>query len=167
MLDKETHLFGHSGDLCEFGTRNRKAYLMYGDKSIAELIEHKCPDESNIQWSLKPYYDNIEYYNKLYCVQLDIPGVCLDLHRPEYNLGKNPVLIQRRLKKFNGFEMVSVLRKLRMERLDVFEFLCRSYGTCDYDLFYITRTPDEVIDVFTESWKSNIPINRRYEWIII
>lgn len=115
MLDKETHLFGHSGDLCEFGTRNRKAYLMYRDKSIAELIEHKCPDESNIQWSLKPYYDNIEYCNKLYCVQLDIPGVCLDLHRSEYNLGKSSVLIQRRLKRLNEFEMVSVLRKLRME----------------------------------------------------
>ena len=93
--------------------------------------------------------------------------MCLDLHRSEYNLGKNPVLIQRRLKRLNEFEMVSMLHKLKLERMDVFEFLCRSYGTCDFDLFYITRTPDEVIDVFTESWKSNIPINRRYEWIII
>ena len=80
---------------------------------------------------------------------------------------KNNDEVSELLKRLNEFEMVSVLRKLRMERLDVFEFLCRSYGTCDYDLFYITRTPDEVIDVFTESWKSNIPINRRYEWIII
>lgn len=129
MLDRETNLFGHLDDLYTFGTRNRKACLMYRDKPVAELIEHKCPDESNIQWSLKPYYDNIAYCNKLYCVRLDIPGVCLDLHRPEYNLGKNPVLIQRRLKKFNGFEMVSMLHKLKLERMDVFEFLCRSYGT--------------------------------------
>lgn len=157
MFGEETNMFKHSDDFYEFGRKDRKAFVMFKDKPVAELIEHKCPDVSNIRWSLRPYYDSIEYCTLVYGGTIEFPGVCLELHCFEYNLGSNPILIQRRLQQYTGEDRYAMLKRLRMDSMDVFEFLCRSHGVCDFDLFYISRSPDKVIDVYLPLSSYDIP----------
>lgn len=60
-----------------------------------------------------------------------------------------------------------MLERLQLTYNDLFEVLCRTHGICGNDNYYVSRTPDKVIDVDSMEDQTDMPDfdTTQYGWL--
>lgn len=145
--------------------RIRKAYIMWQDIPIAELYHEYSSLSGEFDWVIKPIWENWEK-----CLErgeyVDIAGINHDLHKDEYIRRYNPSFVTQRTIPEGRGDLPKMLRRCHLKENDLFEVLCRSHGATGNDDYYVSRTPDIVIDVNT-LFEFDIPTfdTDEYGWI--
>lgn len=134
----------------------RKAYIMWQDIPIAELYHQSNSKTQEEAWIIKPIWKN---YPK--CMErgeiVDIPGIAESKRKEQYCRRATPVFIKQRLIPETRPEMRGLLAKIGLAEYDAFEVLCRTHGVCCNNDYYISRTPDKVIDVHSGYIPYDVP----------
>lgn len=136
----------------------RKAYIMWEDIPIAELYHESASISGEFDWVIKPLWDNIEKAKER-GEYVDIAGIDLHLHKDEYIRRFNPEFVTQRTKPEGRADLFPLLIKIGLTYNDLFEVLCRTHGVCGNDMYYVSRTPDKVIDIKSGHWDYDIPDN--------
>ena len=131
--------------------RIRKAYLMWEDVPIAELIHEYSSLSSMFSWAVKPLYENFpkceargEY--------VDICGIDLGLNKEIYYRRYDIAVVTQRLIPEGREDLKKYLQLMGLTNYDKYEALCRGHGVCGNDDYYVSRTPDKIIDVNNFRW---------------
>lgn len=124
----------------------RKAYIMWEDIPIAELYHERSFLTGEFDWVIKPIWENWEKAKER-GEWVDIAGIDDLLHKEEYIRRFNPEFVTQRTIPEGRADLYPLLRKIGLTYNDLFEVLCRTHGVCGNDDYYVSRTPDKVIDV--------------------
>lgn len=136
--------------------RVRKAYIMYRDTAIGELYHEYASISGEFDWVIKIYWDVWDKYNADgHC--MDIAGIDDTLRKDEYIRTYNPSFVTQRTIPEGRPDLMPLLEKIGLTYNDLFEVLCRTHGVCGNDDYYVSRTPDKVIDVNTLECIYDIP----------
>lgn len=126
--------------------RIRKAYIMWKDIPISEIYHEYSSLSGEFDWVIKPIWKN---WKK--CLErghhIDIAGIDDTLHKEEYIRRYNPSFVTQRTLCDERPDLPEYLAMLHLEENDLFEVLCRQHGVCGNDKYYVSRTPDIIIDV--------------------
>lgn len=123
--------------------RIRKCYIMLDDEAIGELWHEFSSLSGEFDWVIRPYWAVIDRIGW----RANIPGIDDSLRKEEYIRRYNPLLVtQRVIPKCRG-DLKEFLKRMHLKEYDLYEILCRSHGICGNNDLYISRTPDEVVDV--------------------
>lgn len=122
----------------------RKAYIMWKDTAIAELIHEENTDTGEFDWVIKPLWDSWQAAVKRGCS--DIAGIDETLHLDEYVRNYNPAFVTQRTIPEGRADLFPLLEKIGLTYNDLFEVLCRTHGICGNDDLYVSRTPDDIVD---------------------
>lgn len=126
--------------------RIRKAYIMWEDIPIAELYHEYSSLSGEFDWVIKPIWENWEKCKER-GEYVDIAGIDDTLHKDEYIRQYNPSFVTQRTIPEGRDDLFPLLRDIGLYSNDLFEVLCRTHGVCGNDDYYVSRTPDKVIDV--------------------
>lgn len=125
--------------------RIRKAYIMWEDIPIAELYHEYSSISGKFDWVIKPIWEN---WDK--CIERghypDIAGIDDTLRLNEYIRNFNPIFVTQRTIPEGREDLFPLLQRIGLTYNDLFEVLCRTHGICGNDDYYVSRTPDKVID---------------------
>lgn len=128
----------------------RSAYIMFKEFPVAKISKETCYTSDEFDWVIEPYYDIMqqcwEKYGDYGPRRFFITGIDLAVHKKEYIRRYTPAFVTQRTIPECRPDLVYWMRKLKMFEYDDFEYLCRSHGVCGNDIFYVSRTPDLVID---------------------
>lgn len=150
----------------EYIDRIRKAYIMWQDIPIAELYHEYSSLSGEFDWVIKPIWDN---WDK--CAErgeyVDIAGIDDTLHKEEYIRRYNPSFVTQRTPPKGRDDYWPTLKKAGLETEDLFELMCRTHACCGNDDYYVSRTPDKVIDVNAMGNIDDIPDfdTDKYGWL--
>lgn len=136
--------------------RIRKAYIMWEDIPIAELYHEYSSLSGEFDWVIKPIWENWDKCKERGHI-VDIAGIDEDLGRTEYIRRFNPVFVTQRTIPDGRGDLYPLLQKIGLTYNDLFEVLCRTHGVCGNDRYYVSRTPDKVIDVDDMGYIYDIP----------
>lgn len=129
--------------------RIRECYIMLRDTAIAKLSEEYNDMDNERDWKIEPNYKAIQRYLDRFGGLVDIPGVNLDLGWKEYIRGEDYIFVeQRTLPEGHRIqEHIYVLQTLGMVKYDLYEVMCRTHALCADNELYVSRTPDQILDV--------------------
>lgn len=146
--------------------RIRKAYIMWEDIPIAELYHEYSSLSGEFDWVIKPIWENWDKARER-GEYVDIAGIDDTLHKEEYIRRYNPVFVTQRTIPDGRGDLFPLLEKIGLTYNDLFEVLCRTHGVCGNDNYYVSRTPDKVIDVDSMGNIFDIPDfdTTKYGWI--
>lgn len=136
--------------------RIRKAYIMWQDIPIAELYHEYSSLSGEFDWVIKPIWENWEKARER-GEYVDIAGIDGDLHKEEYIRRYNPSFVTQRTIPEGRADLFPMLKEVGLTYNDLFEVLCRTHGVCGNDDYYVSRTPDKVIDVDSMESLLDIP----------
>ena len=54
-------------------------------------------------------------------------------------------------------DLKPMLKELKLDTYDIFEYLCRQHGVCSQNTLYVSRTPDKIIDSRAFDFPYDIP----------
>lgn len=128
--------------------RIRKAYIMLDKTPVAELYHEYSSLSGEFDWVIKIMWDNWDEMDRK-GYTMDIAGIDETLRKKEYIRRYNPSFVTQRTIPEGRVDLRPLLRELKLRSNDLFEVLCRSHGACGNDNFYVSRTPDKVVDVDT------------------
>lgn len=126
--------------------RIRKAYILWRGITIAELYHEYSSLSGEFDWVIKPIWENWEKCRKM-GHYIDIGGIDEFLHKDEYIRRYNPYFVTQRTLSDKRPDLPELLEKIGLSSNDLFEVLCRTHGICGNDDLYVSRYPDEYIDV--------------------
>jgi hypothetical protein len=126
--------------------RIRKAYIMWKDIPIAELYHEYSSLSGEFDWVIKPIWENWEKAREQ-GEYVDIAGIDDTLHKDEYIRRYNPEFVTQRTIPEGREDLFPTLQEIGLTYNDLFEVLCRTHGKCGNDNYYVSRTPDKVIDI--------------------
>ena len=136
--------------------RIRKAYIMWQDIPIAELYHEYSSLSGEFDWVIKPIWENWEKCKE--CGEyVDIAGIDDTLHKEEYIRRYNPEFVTQRTIPEGREDLFPLLEEIGITYNDLFEVLCRTHGVCGNDRYYVSRTPDIIIDVHQQDYPYDIP----------
>lgn len=146
--------------------RIRKAYIMWEDIPIAELYHEYASISGEFDWVIKPIWENLEKARERGEI-VDIAGIDDTKHKDEYIRSFNPSFVTQRTIPEGRGDLFPLLRRIGLTYNDLFEVLCRTHGVCGNDDYYVSRTPDKIIDVEDMGDIYDIPDfdTRDYGWI--
>lgn len=147
--------------------RIRKAYIMYEDIPIAELYHEFSSLSGEFDWVIKPIWENWELCRIKYDEYVDIAGIDDTLHKEEYIRNYNPEFVTQKTIPEGREDLFPMLESIGLTHNDLFEVLCRTHGVCGNDRYYVSRTPDKVIDVDDMGDIRDIPDfdTSKYGWL--
>lgn len=141
----------------EYVDRIRTAYIMYKDTPIATITEEYSSVTKDSTWVIRPIWENCD---KLWAEQqhwVDIAGIDMYARQEEYVRHYIPGFVEQRTVPKNRPDCRRWLDMLHMPGYDLFEMMCRSHAACGNDDYYVSRTPDKVIDVYDKHFALDIP----------
>lgn len=146
--------------------RIRKAYIMWEDIPIAELYHEYASISGEFDWVIKPIWENWDKARER-GEYVDIAGIDDTLHKDEYIRRYNPSFVTQRTIPEGRGDLLPLLREIGLTYNDLFEVLCRTHGVCGNDRYYVSRTPDKVIDVDSRGCIYDIPDfdTTKYGWL--
>lgn len=146
--------------------RIRKAYIMWEDIPLAELYHEYSSLTGEFDWVIKPIWKNWKKAEER-GEDVDIAGIDDTLHKEEYVRRYNPVFVTQRTKPEVRPDLMPMLERLHLTYNDLFEVLCRTHGICGNDNYYVSRTPDKVIDVNSMKDHTDMPDfdTTQYGWL--
>lgn len=146
--------------------RIRKAYIMWEDIPLAELYHEYSSLTGEFDWVIKPIWENWKKAEER-GEDVDIAGIDDTLHKDEYVRRYNPVFVTQRTKPEGRPDLMPMLERLQLTYNDLFEVLCRTHGICGNDNYYVSRTPDKVIDVNSMEDQTDMPDfdTTQYGWL--
>lgn len=136
--------------------QRRTAYIMYEDKPIATITEEYSTISGESDWVIAPIWETCDWFEKQGIV-LSISGIDLSLRKKEYVRRFVPYFVTQRVISERREDCRELLDKLHLNTYDIFEILCRSHGVCGDDIYYVSRTPDLVIDASADIFPYDIP----------
>ena len=136
--------------------RIRKAYIMWEDLPIAELYHEYFSLDGDFDWVIKPIWENWEKAKER-GEYVDIAGIDDTLHKDEYIRRFNPEFVTQRTIPEGRGDLYPLLRDINLTYNDLFEVLCRTHGVCGNDDYYVSRTPDKVVDTSKQIIEYDIP----------
>lgn len=146
--------------------RIRKAYIMWQDIPIAELFHEFSSLIGEFDWVIKPIWDNWKKAEE--CEEyVDIAGIDDTKRKTEYIRRFNPEFVTQRTIPEGREDLFPLLEEIGLTYNDLFEVLCRTHGICGNDDYYVSRTPDIVIDINDRNVKPDIPDfdTNNYGWL--
>lgn len=141
-----------SNQQCELYTRIsnidrvRKAYILWKDIVIAELYHEYSSLSGEFDWVIKPIWDNWDKARER-GEYVDIAGIDDTQKKEEYIRRFNPEFVTQRTIPEGREDLFPLLKEIGLTHNDLFEVLCRTHGVCGNDDYYVSRTPDIIIDV--------------------
>lgn len=128
--------------------RIRKAYIMFRDQAIGEIYHEFSGLSGEFDWVIKIYWD---VWDRLVeeGYTMDIAGIDDTLRKEEYIRRYNPSFVTQRTIPEGRRDLRPLLREIYLRSNDLFEVMCRTHAACGNDDFYVSRTPDKVVDVNT------------------
>jgi hypothetical protein len=75
----------------------------------------------------------------------------------EYIRRYTPFFVTQRVVPVGREDYYPMLQKIGLTYNDWYEVLCRTHGVCGNDDYYVSRTPDKVIDVNDMGYILDIP----------
>ena len=147
--------------------RIRTAYIMFKDIAIATITEESSSLNGDFDWVIKPIWENWVLCQEKYDHNVDIAGIDDTKHKEEYIRQFNPSFVTQRTIPEGREDLYPLLRKIGLTFNDLFEVLCRTHGYCGNDEYYVSRTPDIVVDVLQQNPPYDIPDfdTSSYGWI--
>ena len=136
--------------------RIRKAYIMWQDLPIAELYHEYSSLSGEFDWVIKPIWENWDKAKER-GEYVDIAGIDDTKHKEEYIRRFNPEFVTQRTIPEGREDLFPLLNRIGLTYNDLFEVLCRTHGICGNDDYYVSRTPDIVIDINDKNLKYDIP----------
>lgn len=136
--------------------RIRKAYIMWEDLPIAELYHEYFSLDGDFDWVIKPIWENWEKA-KQRGEYVDIAGIDDTLHKDEYIRRFDPEFVTQRTIPEGRGDLYPLLREIGLTYNDLFEVLCRTHGICGNDDYYVSRTPDKVVNTNKQIVDYDIP----------
>lgn len=146
--------------------RIRKAYIMWEDLPIAELHHESSSLSGESDWVIKPMWDNWEKAKKR-GEYVDIAGIDDTKRHKEYIRRYTPEFVTQRTIPEGREDLFPLLKEIGLTHNDLYEVLCRTHGICGNDDYYVSRTPDKVIDINSKSRQLDIPNydTRKLGWL--
>lgn len=138
MLERVTRI--------EYIDRIRKAYIMLDDTAIAELYHEYSSLSGEFDWVIKILWDKWDEMDRK-GYTMDIAGIDDSLRKDEYIRRYNPSFVTQRTVPEGRSDLFPLLKDIHLRSNDLFEVLCRTHGICGNDDFYVSRTPDKIVDV--------------------
>lgn len=129
--------------------RIRKAYIMYEDKAVGEIYHEFSGISGEFDWVIKIYWDVWDNFLKQ-GYSMDIAGIDDTLRKDEYIRRYNPEFVTQRTIPNGRGDLIELLKEIHLRSNDLFEVLCRTHGVTGNDDFYVSRTPDIIIDVYKD-----------------
>lgn len=127
--------------------RIRTAYIMFKDIPIATISEESSSLSGEFDWVIRPIWKNWELCKEKYDEYVDIAGIDDTTHKDEYIRRYIPSFITQRTIPEGRADLFPTLQSVGLTHNDLFEVMCRTHATCGNDNYYVSRTPDKVIDV--------------------
>lgn len=137
--------------------RIRKAYIMHEDKAIAEIWHEYSSLSGEEDWVIRPYWDVWDWFLKEKGEYLDITGIDDRLRLDEYIRRYEPSFVSQRVIPEGRPELFGLLEELGLTYRDPFEIMCRTHGVCGNDDYYVSRTPDKIVNVYQRIVPYDIP----------
>lgn len=146
--------------------RIRKAYIMWEDIPIAELYHEYASISGEYDWVIKPIWNNWKKA-ELRGEIVDIAGIDDTLHKSEYIRRYNPSFVTQRTIPEGREDLFPLLNEIGLTYNDLYEVLCRTHGICGNDNYYVSRTPDIIVDVNSKEKQYDIPTfdTSKYGWL--
>lgn len=126
--------------------RIRTAYIMWEDIPIATISEESDSLSGEFDWVIRPIWENWEKAAAR-GEYVDIAGIDDTLHKKEYIRRYVPSFVTQRTIPEGRDDLFPLLREIGLTYNDLFEVMCRTHAVCGNDDYYVSRTPDKVIDV--------------------
>jgi hypothetical protein len=123
---------------------------------IATITEEYSSLSGESDWVIRPIYENCKKARERGSL-VDIPGIDIDLGKEEYIRRYVPSFVEQRVISTKRPELWDVLNDLQLDSYDPFEIMCRSHGVCGDNHYYVSRTPDKVIDPRARRIPRDIP----------
>jgi hypothetical protein len=153
----------------EYIDRIRTAYIMYKDIPIATISEESSTLTSEVDWVIKPIWENWDLCKSKYGVYMAIAGIDDTLHKDEYIRRYVPAFVTQRTIPDGREDLPEMMGRVGLKENDLFEMLCRTHGICGNDDLYVSRTPDKLVDVnsMLSDWIYDIPDfdTSEYGWL--
>lgn len=146
--------------------RIRKAYIMWEDIPIAELYHEYSSLSGEFDWVIKPIWENWKKAEER-GEYVDIAGIDDTKHKDEYIRSFNPEFVTQRTIPEGRADLFPLLIEIGLTHNDLFEVLCRTHGICGNDNYYVSRTPDIIVDVNSMVKQYDIPNwdTTKYGWL--
>lgn len=150
----------------EWRDRVRKAYIMWRDKPIVEIYHEYYELSGEVGWVFKPLWMNLEMC-KISGEYVPIEPIDFNDKKTEYAMKFIPKFVLERTPQYEGRRLYKLLEELGLTYKDLYEILCRTHGICSKDKYYVSRTPDKVIDISNSKIPYDIPDfdARDYGWL--
>lgn len=147
--------------------RIRTAYIMWRDFPVATISEEYSSITHESDWVIRPIWENCERAMREFGHRIDIAGIDLSKHQDEYIRRYVPGFVEQRTVPRGRPDCRAWLDMLHMPGYDLFEMMCRSHASTGNDNYYVSRTPDIVIDVHDPKYPLDIPDfdTSRYGWL--
>lgn len=134
----------------------RKAYIMWQDIPICELYHEYSSLSGEEDWVFKPIWENWKKCEERGHIP-DIAGIDDTLRMDEYIRRYTPFFVTQRVVPVGREDYYPMLQEIGLTYNDWYEVLCRTHGVCGNDDYYVSRTPDKVIDVNDMGYILDIP----------
>ena len=143
--------------------RVRKCYIMFKKEAIGELWHEFSSLSGEFDWVIRPYWEVIDRIGW----EAEIPGIDDTLRKEEYIRRYNPLLVTQRVIPQGREDLPRFMQKIQLDEYDLFEILCRGHGVCGNNDLYISRTPDELVDMNQRIKPVSIPDfdTSEYGWL--
>lgn len=126
------------------------------DTDLSDKVYTYNDVDNERDWKIEPDYKAIQRYLDRFGGLVDIPGVNLDsgvnldLGWKEYIIrGEDYIFVEQRTlpEGYRIKEHIYVLQTLGMVKYDLYEVMCRTHALCADNEIYVSRTPDQILDV--------------------
>lgn len=146
--------------------RIRTAYIMWRDLPLATISEEYSSLSGEFDWVIRPIWENWEKA-RARGEYVDIAGIDDTLHKDEYIRRYVPSFVTQRTIPEGRADLFPLLEEVGLTYNDLFEVMCRTHAVCGNDTYYVSRTPDKVIDVNQLRVPYDIPDfdTRDYGWL--
>lgn len=136
--------------------RIRTAYIMFRDTPIATITEEYSSLSGESDWVIRPIWENCDRLVQQGHI-VDIGGIDMDLRKEEYVRRFTPYFVTQRTVSAKREDAREILDAISLDGYDRFEIMCRTHGVCGDDEYYVSRTPDIVVDVHAMKVPYDIP----------
>ena len=126
--------------------RIRTAYIMWQDIPIATISEESSSLSGEFDWVIRPIWENFPK-TEARGHTVNISGIDLSLHKDEYIRRYVPSFVTQRTIPDGREDLYERLESIGLTTNDLFEVMCRTHAPCGNNTYYVSRTPDKVVDV--------------------
>lgn len=137
--------------------RIRKAYIFLDNDVICDLFHEYSELSGEFDWIFRIHWDT---WDRLIAEGkiVDIAGIDDTMRKQFYiRRGFNPSFVTQRTVPEGRDDLFPLLEEIKLTYNDLFEVLCRTHGICGNDPYYVSRRPDEFVNVHQQIVPYSIP----------